>query len=97
MASESRAAKREIHWKKTRSLTYVVLFIWFVFSILTPWFARELDGATFLGFKLGYYLVVQGSLIVFVVLIVVHNLLQDGIDDSYGRGNVDDVYDRSQK
>ena len=72
----------------------MVLFIWFVFSILTPWFAKELDGMSFLGFKLGYYLVVQGSLIVFVVLIVVQNLLQDGIDDAYGRGNVDDAHAR---
>ena len=86
-----------MHWDKTRKLTYLVLFIWFVFSILTPWFAKELDGATFLGFKLGYYLVVQGSLIVFVVLIIVQNLLQDGIDDTYGRGNVDDVNARGQR
>ncbi len=87
MATTDRAERRRIHWDKTRNLTYLVLFIWFVFSILTPWFAKELDGASFLGFRLGYYLVVQGSLIVFVVLIVVHNMLQDGIDDAYGRGD----------
>lgn len=94
MAMQDRAERRRIHWDKTRNLTYLVLFIWFVFSILTPWFAKELDGTTFLGFKLGYYLVVQGSLIVFVVLIVVQNLLQDGIDDAYGRGSIDDAQTR---
>ena len=75
----------------------MVLFIWFVFSILTSWFAKELDGMSFLGFKLGYYLVVQGSLIVFVVLIVVQNLLQDGIDDAYGQASVDDAQPRRDR
>lgn len=85
---QDRTERRRIHWSKTRSLTFVVLAIWFVFSILVPWFARELDSFSFLGFPLGFYLVVQGSLIVFVVLIIVQNLLQDGIDDEYGSGSL---------
>ena len=86
--SQDRTDRRRIHWAKTRSLTFWVLFIWFVFSLLVPWFARDLDALTFLGFKLGYYLIVQGSLIVFVALIVVQNLLQDRIDDEYGSGSL---------
>jgi putative solute:sodium symporter small subunit len=78
-----------VHWAKTRRLTFVVLAIWFAFAILAPWFAKELNAITFLGFKLGYYLIVQGSLIVFVLLIVVQNLIQDRIDDAYGAGSID--------
>jgi putative solute:sodium symporter small subunit len=78
-----------VHWAKTRRLTFVVLAIWFAFAILAPWFAKELNAVTFLGFKLGYYLIVQGSLIVFVLLIVVQNLIQDRIDDAYGAGSID--------
>ena len=85
---EDKSARRRVHWSKTRNLTYVVLVIWFIFSLLLPWFAKELDAVSFLGFKLGYYLVVQGSLIVFVVLIVVQNMLQDSIDNEYGSGEV---------
>jgi putative solute:sodium symporter small subunit len=81
--------RRQVHWAKTRRLTLWVLLVWFVFSLLTPWFARELDAFSFMGFKLGYYLIVQGSLIVFVVLIVVQNLIQDRIDDQYGAGSID--------
>lgn len=80
--------RRTAHWRKTRAVTFVVLFLWVVFGLITPWFARELDAVTFMGFKLGYYMVVQGSLIAFVLLIVVHNLIQDGIDDRYGSGDV---------
>jgi len=87
--SRELAERRQIHWAKTKSLTFVVLFIWFVFSLVTPWFARELDSFSFLGFELGYYLIVQGSLIVFVLLIVVQNLLQDRIDDAFGAGSID--------
>jgi putative solute:sodium symporter small subunit len=85
---QDRTERRRIHWAKTKRLTFVVLAIWFVFSLLAPWYARELDGMTFLGFKLGYYLIVQGSLIVFVVLIVVQNMIQDRIDDAYGVGSI---------
>ena len=84
---DDRSSKRQIHWAKTRNLTYWVLLIWFIFSLLLPWFARELDALSFLGFKLGYYIIVQGSLIVFVLLIVGQNLIQDSIDDDYGSGN----------
>lgn len=83
----SASEKRRTHWSLTRAVTFVVLIIWFVFSILAPWYAKELNEFTFLGFKLGYYMVVQGSLIVFVVLIIVHNLIQDGIDAAYGQGD----------
>ena len=76
--------KRQVHWSKTRSLTFVVLVIWFLFALVFPWFAGSLNALSFLGFELGYYLVVQGSLIVFVLLIVVQNLIQDSIDDEYG-------------
>jgi putative solute:sodium symporter small subunit len=85
---DDKVARRAVHWSKTRNLTIVVLLIWFVFSLVLPWFARELDALSFLGFELGYYIIVQGSLIVFVLLIVVQNLLQDGIDDEYGSGDV---------
>jgi putative solute:sodium symporter small subunit len=86
---EDRTELRRIHWAKTRALTFWVLIVWAVFSLLAPWFARELDSFSFLGFEFGYYLIVQGSLIVFVLLIVVQNLLQDRIDDAYGAGSID--------
>ncbi len=86
--SQDSSRRRQIHWSKTRAVTWVVLIIWFVFALVLPWFAKELDAFSFLGFKLGYYLVVQGSLIVFVLLIVVQNIIQDSIDDEYGSGNL---------
>ncbi|MEK9721148.1 MAG: DUF4212 domain-containing protein [Quisquiliibacterium sp.] len=82
--ADDKAARRKIHWTKTRNLTYLILVLWAAFGILVPWFAKELNSMSFLGFKLGYYFVVQGSLIAFVVMIIVHNIAQDKIDAEYG-------------
>lgn len=77
-------SKSEGHWNKTRNLTFLVLFIWFIFSIVIPWNAKALNSFSFMGFELGYYMCVQGSLIVFVLLIFFHNWRQDAIDDEFG-------------
>jgi putative solute:sodium symporter small subunit len=83
--SDNAEARRQ-HWEKTRNLTYVVLALWVLFAIIIPYFANALNSMSFLGFPLGYYMCVQGSLIVFVVLIVVQNWIQDKIDDEFGYG-----------
>ncbi len=81
--SEQDSARRERHWTKTRNLTYFVLAVWAIFAFVLPWNAQALDSFSFLGFPLGYYIVVQGSLFVFVVLIWFQNFRQDAIDDEY--------------
>jgi len=74
------------HWTRTRNLTVWVLIAWFIFSFVIPWFAGPLNAFRFIGFPLGYYMIVQGSLIVFVVLIFFQNWMQDKIDDEAGVG-----------
>lgn len=85
--SENVDHRRATHWAKTRNLTIFVLVVWFIFALVVPWFARELDAIHFLGFKLGYYFVVQGSLAIFVLLIWFQNFRQDAIDDEAGVGD----------
>lgn len=77
---------RERHWTKTRNLTFFVLVVWAVFAFIVPWFAAELNAFSFLGFELGYYMIVQGSLIIFVAVIWFQNWRQDAIDDEAGVG-----------
>ncbi|MEX0953804.1 MAG: DUF4212 domain-containing protein [Rhizobiaceae bacterium] len=72
------------YWAKTRSLTILVLVLWAIFAIIIPWFAGALNSYSFLGFPLGYYMIVQGSLIAFVLLIFFQNWRQDSIDDEFG-------------
>ena len=82
--SQDKSSAREAHWTKTRNLTIVILILWFIFAFAVHWIAKGLNGTEFLGFPLGYYMAVQGSLAIFVVLIFVHNKMQDKIDDEAG-------------
>ncbi len=82
MAEPSEAAKQ--HWNNTFWLTMFILLLWFIFSFVVHWYAKELNTMSFLGFPLGYYLAVQGSLAIFVVLIFVQNWIQDAIDNAAG-------------
>ena len=77
------------YWRRTRSLMWVTLAIWFVFSFVVHWFADALNGVSFLGFPLGFYMAAQGSLIVFVVLIFWFARTQDKIDREFGMAEDD--------
>ena len=65
----------EQHWAETRSLTTWILIFFF---------ANSLNSLTFFGWPFGFYMAAQGSLVIFVVLIVVLNAKQEKIDDKYG-------------
>jgi putative solute:sodium symporter small subunit len=74
----------ESHWASTRSLMFVMLFLWFVFGFAIHYFVNDLNQIQFLGFPLGFYMAAQGSLIAFVVILVLFAKLQDGIDERHG-------------
>ncbi len=84
--SQETSSAREAHWAKTRNLTITILILWVIFSFVVHWFAEGLNATSFMGFPLGYYMAVQGSLAIFVVLIFVQNWIQDKIDDDAGLG-----------
>ena len=84
--SSTDAGAREGHWAKTSRLNAIILVLWFIFAIIIPYNAAALNSYTFLGFPLGYYMCVQGSLIAFVAMIWIQNWRQDQIDDEYGVG-----------
>jgi putative solute:sodium symporter small subunit len=77
---------RRQHWAKTRNLTIIILIFWAIFSFVLPWYAHALNSVSFIGFPLGFYFTAQGSLIAFVLMIVIQNWFQDKIDDEYGMG-----------
>ena len=74
----------EQHWAETPSLTTWILILWFIFSMGIFFFANSLNSITFFGWPFGFYMAAQGSLVIFVVLIVVLNIKQEKIDDKYG-------------
>jgi putative solute:sodium symporter small subunit len=76
-------AKQNEYWHKNLVITAILFVIWFFFTFVEIWFARELNTLTFLGFPLAFYMSAQGSLIIYVALIGVYALLMRKLDVEY--------------
>ena len=81
--------KQEAHWQKTEGLMILTLVIWFFFSTVVFMFAADLNTASFLGYKLGYYMTAQGSMLAFIILIFWSNSRQEKIDREFGFSDED--------
>ena len=83
--------KRE-YWRKNLRILVALLTVWFVVSygcgIL---FVDELDRVHLGGFKLGFWFAQQGSIYVFVLLILVYVVLMNRLDRKY------DVHEQEQE
>ena len=76
--------RREEYWKRTSSLMWTILALWFFFSFLVHLFAVQLNAIVIFGFPLGFYMAAQGSLIAFVVLCFWNASAQNKIDEEFG-------------
>ncbi len=79
--------KHNEYWRKNLVYTAILLLAWFVVTFVEAWFARELNGITFLGFPLGFYMSAQGSLAIYVAIIGIYAVLMRKLDLEY---NVDE-------
>ena len=73
------------YWKANVRLMLVLLLVWFTvsfgFGILL---AESLNKIEFFGFKLGFWWAQQGSIYVFVLLIVIYIVLMKRLDKRFG-------------
>ncbi len=76
--------KLESYWRENRNLMLLVLFIWALVSYGAALISGILNKIVILGFPLGYYMGSQGSLIVFLLLIIFYAKKMDQIDKKYG-------------
>ena len=83
---EIKMSKQAQHWEKTRTLLFVTLAIWFVFSIGIFFFGTEMEASSFrpFGYPLSYYMTCQGSLLAFVILNFWFAGRQEKIDEEFG-------------
>ncbi len=65
-------ARHRRFWRHTLWLTAVLLALWLVVCLALPWFARQLDGLHGFDFPLGYWLVAEGALVLFVLIVVAY-------------------------
>jgi len=75
----------EAYWKENVRYLAILLFIWFLASYGAGILFREyLNEFRLGGFKLGFWFAQQGSIYVFVILIIVYIRLMNNLDKKYG-------------
>ena len=83
-------AQRQAYWRRNLRLMVSLLAVWFIVSygagIL---FVEQLNRLSLLNVPLGFWFAQQGSIITFVVLILVYALRMDRLDDEFGVGERD--------
>jgi putative solute:sodium symporter small subunit len=75
--------KHKQYWNINLKMSSFLLVLWFVFTFVMGWFARELNEITFLG-PLGFYMSAQGSLIIYVAIIWYYAYYMNNLDKEYG-------------
>jgi putative solute:sodium symporter small subunit len=89
-----RSTAKSVFWARTKMLTGVLLGAWLGVNLLVPWFARDLNSVHAFGFPLGYWLAAEGSLLVYLLIIVVYVVAMDRlearclVDDDEGDGHI---------
>lgn len=72
------------YWKANIRLVLSLLFVWFFISFgCGILFVDALDNIRFGGFKLGFWIAQQGSIFVFVALILFYIRAMDKLDSKY--------------
>ena len=82
-----RRAAAEAHWRDNRRVMAILLAGWFAASyLLGIVFVEPLNHFKLGGFPLGFWFAQQGSIYVFIALILVYALWMDRIDRRHGHG-----------
>ncbi len=90
--SKIRSRYQSAYWRKNLTYVGILLTIWFLvsygFGILL---VDQLDSIRIAGFGLGFWFAQQGSIYVFVILILVYVKLMNRLDRQFGVDEKDDA------
>ncbi len=76
--------KQKRYWRSNLRLVAVLLSVWFVVSFgLGILFVNPLNSIKVGGFPLGFWFAQQGSIFVFIVLVIVYAVRMARLDDEY--------------
>lgn len=80
MMTPASTSQEKTHWKKLRSLTFILLSIWFIVSFSIIFFARELAGLSLFGWPVSFYMAAQGSILIYLLLIAIYAIVAKKLD-----------------
>lgn len=74
----------EGYWRETSRLTWWIVFWWAVSWVVPLLLHYQLNKIVIFGFPLSFWFAGQGSLAIFIVLIVIYAVRMNAIDAKYG-------------
>ena len=87
---ENNSSSNFSYWKANLSLVGKLLAIWFIVSFgCGILFKEQLDQFSIGGAPLGFWMAQQGSIICFVVLLILYAFLMNKLDEKHGFGEED--------
>jgi len=75
---------RQAYWVETSRLTWIIVTLWFLSWVVPLILHYPLNTIVILGFPLSFWFAGQGSLAIFIVLIVVYAIRMNKTDRKYG-------------
>ena len=86
------------YWKSNIKLVLSLLSVWFLISFVCGiLFVDVLDNIRFGGFKLGFWIAQQGSILTFIALILIYIRAMDKLDSQYKQASSNDAQDTEEE
>jgi|TARA_B110000438_G_C15335161_1_gene445485 putative solute:sodium symporter small subunit len=86
------------YWKANIKLVLSLLSVWFLISFVCGILLVDvLDKIRFGGFKLGFWIAQQGSILTFIALILIYIRAMDKLDSQYKQASSNDAQDTEEE
>lgn len=91
MANAAPEIDRETYWRTLMRRTLILLVVWFITGfVLSIFLAESLNAINFGGIPLGFWMAQQGSIFVFVSLVLIYAIATGQLDKQAGVEEDDD-------
>lgn len=64
--------RKTAYWRRTRQLTVKLLVLWFLVTLGTIFFARELSTVSLFGWPLSFYMAAQGTALIYLIIVGIY-------------------------
>ena len=91
MLANAQVQRQIRYWGRTRRLTVVLSVVWFITTFGTIFFARELSHFTLFGWPFSYYMVAQGTTLIYLSVVGLYAWRMRYLDRQHQQEGVDDV------
>ena len=80
MTAPAQSPPQLLYWRRVRTLTLLLLLLWFVVTFGVIFFARELAGLTLLGWPVPFYMAAQGTTLIYLLIIAGYALAMQKLE-----------------